>query len=76
MSNDTFVSLDVLSLSLGLPRAYLRRLTINGQLPYLDVSGRRRYKVADVESALAIVAAQPAREGRSPEGLELGKDAA
>ena len=52
MSTDLFISLDALATTLGLPRAYLRRLAEQGKIPCLDVNGRLRFDEPAVRHAL------------------------
>ena len=53
-----FLPLDVLATDLGLSRQYLRRLAREGEIPYLDVNGRKRFDPEQVRIALRDFAAK------------------
>ena len=52
MSSQGFVSLDVTSTQLGLPRDWLREQADAGSIPCLQVRGRRFFDVGAVRDAL------------------------
>ena len=47
-----YLSLEALAATLGLPQGYLRNLASEGQIPFLDVNGRKRFYEEDVRDAL------------------------
>ena len=61
---ETYLPLDVLATTLGLPRNYLKKLSQAGQVPFLDVGGRRRYDPIQVNEALRRIAEQTAEVSR------------
>lgn len=52
LRSELYVSVEVLATDLGLPRAYLQRLAKAGQIPYLTVGGRKRFRPDEVLAAL------------------------
>ena len=63
-----YTSLDGLATALGLPRTYLRELADEGQIPFLDVRGRRRFSEPQVREALRQRAEQTLAEVHGLEG--------
>jgi hypothetical protein len=59
-----FVSLDALAVRLGLPRAFLRKLSKSGEIPALNVNGRIRFDETVVREALTGLARQAQRQRR------------
>ena len=51
-----FDSLDGVARRLLLPKSYLQRLVADGQIPYLDVNGRKKYNPIAVKQALDEIA--------------------
>ncbi|MFB0556093.1 MAG: hypothetical protein ACETWQ_22550 [Phycisphaerae bacterium] len=51
-----YLSLEALAISLGLPKTYLRKLAKQKRIPFLDVSGRKRFQPEDVMDALSKMA--------------------
>ena len=47
-----YISLDVLAGTLSLPKPYLKKLADDGKIPFLNVSGRRRFNTKSVRAAL------------------------
>lgn len=61
-----FITLESLAARLWLPRTYLRRLAIEGAIPYLNVNGALRFEEDHVREALRRLAERAAAtEGRS-----------
>jgi len=52
MNTEIYISLNVLSDELGLPRAYLRRLARQGKIPYLRAGNQIRFLLDEVAEAL------------------------
>lgn len=50
-----YISLDVLSTKLNLPHPYLNNLAETGQIPFLDVNGRKKFQENSVREALSMV---------------------
>lgn len=48
----SYISLEVLSATLGLPKGYLKDLADSGEIPCLDVNGRRRFNYQVVRETL------------------------
>ena len=48
----SYISLEALSATLGLPKAYLKNLADSGEIPCLDVNGRRRFNRQAVRETL------------------------
>ena len=53
-----YLTLEALATILALPRTYLRDLANQGQIPYLDVNGRKRFIESEVRGVLAKRAAK------------------
>lgn len=51
-----YLSLDSLALQLALPKTYMKRLVDAGKIPYLTVSGRKRFQEKSVRQALERMA--------------------
>lgn len=51
-----YISLEVLAATLGLPPRYLRSMAIRGEIPHLNVNGRRRFNEDQVRAALERIA--------------------
>ena len=52
-----YISLEVLSLRIGLPQKYLKSLIISSQIPFLDTgNGRLRFREGNVLIALDKIA--------------------
>jgi excisionase family DNA binding protein len=69
MATSEYLPLDALAATVGLPRAYLRRLAREGRLPCLNVGGRLRFDEGQVREALRRLAAEghvTADEGAAP----------
>ena len=58
----TYCSLEALSAILQLPQHFLRERAIAGDIPFLNVGGRLRFKPSQVQEALEKLAKQ--RQGR------------
>jgi len=54
---NTFISLDHLAARCGLPKTYLKELAESGDIPCLNVNGRRRFNPVRVQQALDRIAA-------------------
>lgn len=67
MENTEFISLEALSVTLGLPRKYLRELSDTGKIPHLNVNGRLRFNAAQVRHALVEMAQSSAEGGAGNE---------
>lgn len=52
MFEDGYITLDLLTTRLNLPRAYLQGLVEQGKLPFLSVRGRCRFSEVEVRAAL------------------------
>jgi hypothetical protein len=61
---DSYYSLEALAIATGLPRTYLRQLTVAGEIPALDVNGRLRFDIGQVRSALLRLAERGAGDGQ------------
>ncbi len=60
---NSFVSLEKLARQLNLPRRFLRELASEGLIPALEIGGRLRFDVTEVQKALNSVAKQRASGG-------------
>ena len=56
-----YISLDALAVTLGLPKTYLRELTLSRRIPFLDVKGRWRFDEGQVRAALREIADRAAQ---------------
>lgn len=65
-----YISLDCLAVRLRLPRKYLRKLAVAGDIPSLRVGRWLRFDEASVRAALIVVATsrKPAAQGPEPTG--------
>ena len=63
MKTESYISINVLSKELGLPRAYLRRLAKQGKIPYLRAGNQVRFLIDDVSEALKGLAVKEGAEG-------------
>lgn len=57
-----YISLEVLATTLGLPHRYLKSLATKGYIPFLDVCGRLRFNLQDVQIAIRKLAEQGAAD--------------
>jgi len=63
MSNEmSYIPLETLAAKLGLPKCYLRKLARGKMIPYLNVNGRLRFNLKEVQKALAQIAASEGRQ--------------
>ena len=53
---ESYLSLEALAAIIALPQKYLRDLAQRGQIPFLDVNGRKRFCESHVRYALAELA--------------------
>ena len=47
-----YLSFEALAVILGLPRSYLRTLVNQGEIPFLDVNGRKMFSERQVRECL------------------------
>jgi len=48
-----YLSLEALAATLGLPQKYIKNLAQQGQIPFLNVNGRKRFCEPEVRDALS-----------------------
>lgn len=58
MLKDTYISLEKVAGQVNLPQRYIRKLTKEGKIPHLVVSGRYRYQLTNVRQALLEIEQQ------------------
>ncbi|MBN2512718.1 MAG: excisionase family DNA-binding protein [Sedimentisphaerales bacterium] len=63
MEKTTYISLEALAARLQLPKAYLRRLAAENQIPHLIVGGRYRFNPIAVQAALDRLAEKGGTNG-------------
>lgn len=58
METKKYITLKGLSLTIGLPKTYLRKLAEKREIPCLDVGGRLKFNLEAVQRALSELAAK------------------